>query len=109
MNRTRTDPYAILGVAYDASETEIRKRYRRLCKRFHPDLNQGDPQATEIFKDVKWAHETIMSRMTKENGSQEATSVSLGVYKTADCAHPFFGFFNAVRAYFMKMNPKEES
>lgn len=108
MNRPSRDPYAILGVAYDASEREIRKRYRRLSKRFHPDLNQGDPEATEIFKDVKWAYETVMSGMRKENGYQEATSVSLGVDKTADCAHPFFGFFNAVRGYFMKMNPKEE-
>ncbi|MBC9178625.1 DnaJ C-terminal domain-containing protein [Pseudoroseomonas ludipueritiae] len=50
------DPYEALGVARGASESEIRSAYRKLAKRYHPDMNPGDKQAEERFKEASAAH-----------------------------------------------------
>lgn len=50
------DPYDVLGVARTASQDEIRKAYRKLAKKHHPDLNPGDKAAEESFKAVGAAH-----------------------------------------------------
>lgn len=54
-----TDPYDILGVARSASNDEIRKAYRSLAKRLHPDLNPGDASAEEKFKQITGAYDLI--------------------------------------------------
>ena len=50
------DPYKILGVAKDASADDIRKAYRKLAKKHHPDLNPGNKAAEDQFKAVSAAH-----------------------------------------------------
>ncbi len=47
--RTERDYYGILGVAPAASEEEIKRAYRRLALRYHPDRNRGDKRAEERF------------------------------------------------------------
>jgi DnaJ-class molecular chaperone len=54
------DPYEILGVPRDASQDDIRKAYRRLAKKNHPDLNPGDAEAEKRFKEISAAN-TILS------------------------------------------------
>jgi curved DNA-binding protein len=56
--------YDILGVARDATVDEIKKEFRRLARQFHPDLNPGDKQAEEKFKDINEAYE-VLSDPTK--------------------------------------------
>ena len=53
------DYYNILNVPKGASEDEIRKAYRALAKRFHPDYNQGDQQATDRFRQIVEAYKTL--------------------------------------------------
>ncbi|WP_420634076.1 molecular chaperone DnaJ [Candidatus Palauibacter sp.] len=50
------DYYKILGVAENAGADDIRKAYRSLAKKHHPDANAGDPASTEKFKEVSEAH-----------------------------------------------------
>lgn len=55
----RKDPYKILGLARDASETDVKKAYRKLAIVHHPDKNPDDPAAAERFKDIGEAYETL--------------------------------------------------
>ena len=59
------DPYSVLGVSPSASEDEIKKAYRALAKRYHPDVNQGSPEAERRMKDVNEAYSAIM-KMRRE-------------------------------------------
>ena len=59
------DPYSILGISRDASDEEVKKAYRKLSRKYHPDANIDNPnkeQAEEKFKQVQQAYEPIISR-----------------------------------------------
>jgi molecular chaperone DnaJ len=53
------DYYALLGVKKDASESEIKKAYRKLAQKYHPDANPGDSSAEERFKEITQAYEVL--------------------------------------------------
>jgi molecular chaperone DnaJ len=56
---TQKDYYATLGVSRDAKPEEIRKAYRRLARKYHPDVNPGNKAAEEKFKEVSQAYEIL--------------------------------------------------
>ena len=55
----RPDYYKVLGVGKNASEEEIKKAYRKLARKYHPDRNPGDKQAEERFKEISQAHDVL--------------------------------------------------
>ena len=55
----RPDYYKVLGVGKNASDEEIKKAYRKLARKYHPDRNSGDKQAEERFKEISQAHDVL--------------------------------------------------
>jgi molecular chaperone DnaJ len=54
------DFYVVLGLQHGASESDIKRAYRRLARRFHPDINPGDRQAEARFRQILQAYETLI-------------------------------------------------
>jgi len=62
------DPYQVLGISRGASEEEIKKAYRNLSRKFHPDANVNNPdkdKAEEKFKQIQAAYQQIMKEKTE--------------------------------------------
>ncbi|MDO4307441.1 MAG: J domain-containing protein [Eubacteriales bacterium] len=71
------DPYSVLGVSRNASDEEVKKAYRRLSRKYHPDANINNPnkdQAEEKFKEIQQAYDQIMKE--REYGGGDTGSFS---------------------------------
>ena len=66
------DPYKVLGVNPDASDEEIKKAYRRLAKKYHPDLNPGDAEASRKMQEVNAAYEQIKNPEKAQQSSGQS-------------------------------------
>ncbi|HKZ51940.1 MAG TPA: DnaJ C-terminal domain-containing protein, partial [Candidatus Acidoferrales bacterium] len=63
---TKPDYYALLGVKRGAAADELRKSYRRLARRYHPDVNPGDRRAEEKFKQIQEAYDVLSDPKKKK-------------------------------------------
>jgi molecular chaperone DnaJ len=62
-----SDYYKTLGVPKNASEDEIKKAYKKLARKYHPDLNPGNAEAESKFKDITEAHEVLSDKQKRQN------------------------------------------
>ncbi|GHV54526.1 chaperone protein DnaJ [Synergistales bacterium] len=66
----KKDYYDILGVSRNASADEIKKAYRKLTRKYHPDVNQGDAEAGKKFKEINEAHDVLSDPKKKAQYDQ---------------------------------------
>jgi hypothetical protein len=71
MSEAAVDPYAVLGVAPDVSDIELRRVYRGLVKRHHPDHNGGSPDSARRFAQIQGAYAAIAQRRRGGHGAAE--------------------------------------
>lgn len=67
---TKRDYYDVLGVGKSADATEIKKAYRKLAMKYHPDKNPGDKEAEERFKEINEAYEVLSDETKRRNYDQ---------------------------------------
>jgi len=90
------DPYKVLGVGPDASDEDIKRAYRRLAKKYHPDLNPGDQEAARKMQEVNAAYEQIKNP-EKFTGQQQGGYGSYGY--GGGYYDPFGGYYRQQQSY----------
>jgi len=53
------DYYRILGISKNSAQADIKKAYRKLARKWHPDINPGNPEAEKTFKDISEAYDVL--------------------------------------------------
>lgn len=93
-----TDPYKVLGVPPTATDDEVKKAYRALCKRYHPDANVGKPdaaQAEKRFMEVQQAYEEIMHRRQGGGSARPGSG-----YNGGQQGNPYGGYDDPFAEFF---------
>jgi molecular chaperone DnaJ len=67
MSSEKRDYYEVLGVGKDASLNEIKVAYRKLARKYHPDVNKEDPNAKEKFIELQEAYEVLSDENKRRN------------------------------------------
>jgi curved DNA-binding protein len=80
-SQSNKDYYAILGVASNAQEAEIRKAYRQLALQWHPDRNPNNPEATERFKEISEAYGVLIDASKRLQYDQFRQSGASGGFR----------------------------
>lgn len=112
------DYYQTLGVARDANAEDIRKSYRKLARKYHPDLNPGDKSAENRFKDVQEAYDVLSDKEKRqmynqvgfysENGAPTGGQ-GFGGNRTQQQQPPNMGFNGFDFSEFMRQNTEQQT
>ena len=90
----KSDPYDVLGINKSASEKEIKKAYRRLARRHHPDLNRSSKEAEIKFKEIQEAYEILSDgkkRANYDDSDMPELHGNFNNFGSSGAAGPFFG------------------
>jgi len=94
---TKKDYYDILGVDKDASQKEIKKAYRKLAKKYHPDMNKDDPDTSDKFKEISEAYEILSDPDKRKRYDQYGHSgINDNDFNFDDFAQGGFGGFEDI-------------
>ena len=74
---SKRDYYEVLGINRSADEKEIKRAYRKLAKKYHPDMNPGDKQAEQKFKEITEAYNVLSDQEKKKLYDQYSVRVDL--------------------------------
>ena len=74
---SKKDYYDILGVARNASKDDLKKAYRKLAMKYHPDRNTDDPSAADKFKEASEAYEILSDDSKRSTYDQFGHELSL--------------------------------
>ena len=74
------DPYKVLGVSPDASDEEIKKAYRELTKKYHPDRNPDNPAAAEKMNDINAAYDAIKNGTAQQQYAYQSEGAGYDPY-----------------------------
>jgi molecular chaperone DnaJ len=97
-----SDPYAVLGVSRSASNDDIKSAYRKLARKYHPDVNPNDPTAEEKFKEVSQAYSVLGDPERRESFDRFGTADTGGggapgdFFQGADFGDIFEAFFGGM-------------
>lgn len=87
------DPYQVLGVSPDASDEEIKKAYRALAKKYHPDLNPGDEAAAQKMQEINAAYDQIKNpEKYTATGGYGSSGSGYGSYGSGYGGYGYGGF-----------------
>ncbi len=75
--RNKSDYYDVLGLSRDCTLTDIKREYRNLARKYHPDVNNGDPKAEEKFKEISEAYAVLSNEDKRRQYDQFGFSRSL--------------------------------
>src|SRR5450759_2802267 len=94
---TKQDYYELLGVSRKAAQKEIRQAYRKLARKYHPDLNPGDKSSEEKFKQVQEAYDVLSDSKKRQMYDQfgfetPGAGGMSGAPNTGDVHFDFGGF-----------------
>ncbi|MFW5979798.1 MAG: molecular chaperone DnaJ [Halanaerobiales bacterium] len=93
----KKDYYEILGVDRDASQKDIKRAYRKLAKKYHPDMNKEDPQASEKFKEISEAYEILSDPEKRKRYDRYGHSgINSDDFNFEDFARQGFGGFDDI-------------
>ncbi|MEX0666806.1 MAG: DnaJ domain-containing protein, partial [Acidimicrobiia bacterium] len=86
MNRDWVDKdfYQVLGVGKEASAEEVKRAYRKLAQKYHPDANAGDPAAEERFKQVSEAYGILSDPEQRKEYDELRRLVESGAFRGFD-------------------------
>lgn len=97
MAETRKDYYEVLGVKKDASSEEIKKAYRSLALKYHPDRNPGDKEAEDKFKEITEAYEILSDESKRKNYDQFGFNGINGSYQDFNSSAAYRDFSDLFR------------
>ncbi len=90
----KKDLYEVLGVSPDASKEEIKKAYRKLARKYHPDVNPGDAEAEAKFKEISEAYDILSNDDKRREYDQLRQAASSASFRTpgGETAYDFTNF-----------------